>query len=234
VDTGSSKLGGEGIADDVCVVDACCMGTVSFLPAGRTAAKASMPSATLAGRVVLVIVDVVGVDSGVDLGLGDEDFDWVGVKISYFVDHFRVFSYPGHGKFLFLHCKQPGAVSSHLSFTTVSRRPDNNGKGVGPYPLEFASTTSVSGLGLLRLQVSCQHLVLSQCGHVRVQARVMRGEAWKCRTTMGSDSRCEVIGLAMRISVVRNRPFKCASAGGPFAYQTGAKIATDRTCCWCG
>ena len=92
VDTGSSKLGGERFAGDVCVVDACCMGTVSFLPAGRTAAKASIPSATLAGRVALVTVEVVEVDSGVDLGLGDEDFDWVGVRTSYLVDHFRVFS----------------------------------------------------------------------------------------------------------------------------------------------
>jgi hypothetical protein len=120
VDTCSSKLGGEGTADDVCVIETCDVGAEFFLPAGSTAANASMPLATLVGRVGIETVAVVDVESGVDLGFGDEDFDCAGVKTSYFVDHFKVFSYPGQGKFRFLHCKQLGAVSSHLSFTTVS------------------------------------------------------------------------------------------------------------------
>lgn len=49
-DAGSSKLGGDGIADDVCVVGACCgvvvVVVILFLLTGSTAAKASMPLAT--------------------------------------------------------------------------------------------------------------------------------------------------------------------------------------------
>lgn len=53
----------------------------------------------------------------VGLDLGGAALEWLGgVKTSYFVDHFKVFSYPGQGTFLFLHCRQPGAVSSHLSY----------------------------------------------------------------------------------------------------------------------
>jgi hypothetical protein len=126
VNTGSSKVGGEDSADDVCVIGTCCVGVEFCLPAGSTAAKASMPLATLIGRVDVETVAAVHVESGVDCGLGDVEFDWPGVKTSYFVDHFKVFSYPGHGKFLFLHCKQPGAVSSHLSYTTVSESIDVN------------------------------------------------------------------------------------------------------------
>ena len=51
VDVGSSKLGGDGTADEVCVVGACWVVVVEvlevfFLPAGSTAANASMPLAT--------------------------------------------------------------------------------------------------------------------------------------------------------------------------------------------
>jgi hypothetical protein len=155
VDTGSSKLGGDGTADDVCVVDSCCVATMFFLPVGSTAAKASMPSATFVGRVVVVTVDVVDVKSDVALGLGDEGFGWGGVKTSYFVDHFRVFSYPGHVKFLFLHWRQPRAVSSHLSFRTVSECTKWTGGRVRHYPLEFTSTASVPRFSLLRLEISC-------------------------------------------------------------------------------
>jgi hypothetical protein len=127
VDTVSSKVGGEGTADDVCMIGTCCVRVEFFLPTGSTAAKASIPLATLVGSVDAETVAVVYVESGVDCGLGGVDFDWAGVKTSYFVDHFKVFSYPGQGKFLFLHCKQLGAVSSHLSYTTVSECTYTNG-----------------------------------------------------------------------------------------------------------
>jgi len=92
-DAGSSKLGGDGTADELCVVGTCCVLVALFLPAGSTAAKASMPLATFWGRLDLATVEVVVLSSGVDFGLGDVDLDWVvGVKTSYFVDHFRVFS----------------------------------------------------------------------------------------------------------------------------------------------
>jgi hypothetical protein len=93
IEAGSSKLGGDGIADEVCVVESCCVGVMFFLPAGSTAANAaSMPLATFWGRGDLAAVGTAEVASGVDLGLGEVDLDWAGLKTSYFVDHFRVFS----------------------------------------------------------------------------------------------------------------------------------------------
>jgi hypothetical protein len=93
IEVGSSKLGGDGTADDVCVVENCCVGAMLFLPAGSTAANAaSMPLATFWGRGDLAAADAVEVATSVDLGLGDMDLDWLGLKTSYFVDHFRVFS----------------------------------------------------------------------------------------------------------------------------------------------
>ena len=111
VEAGSSKLGGDGIDVDVCVGGGSCVVVVFFRLAGSTAANASMPLATFWGRFDVEAVDV----RSADCGLGDVALDLVGEKTSYLVDHFRVFSYPGHATFLFLHCKQPGAVSSHLS-----------------------------------------------------------------------------------------------------------------------
>lgn len=93
IEAGSSKLGGDGTADEACVVKGCCVGGEFFLPAGRTAANAaSIPLATFWGRGDFAAGEVVEVASGVDLGLGDADLDWAGLKTSYFVDHFRVFS----------------------------------------------------------------------------------------------------------------------------------------------
>ena len=43
------------------------------------------------------------------------------------------------------------------------------------YPLELAAATSISGLGLLSLQISRQNLVLSQCGHVENVGRLGEG-----------------------------------------------------------
>lgn len=37
-----------------------------------------------------------------------------------------------------------------------------------PHSLELATTASVPGLGLLRLEIACRSLLLSQCGHVCV------------------------------------------------------------------
>lgn len=59
-----------------------------------------------------------------------------------------------------------------MSFVFVSKWASAVGAIVGLYPLEFASTTSVPGLGLLSLQISRQNLVLSQCGHLEYQGRV--------------------------------------------------------------
>jgi hypothetical protein len=93
VEFGSSKLGGDGTTDKVCVVEDCCVGGEFFLPAGSTAANAaSMPLATFWGRGDLAAVDVIGVAPGDDRDLGDAVFDWAGLKTSYFVDHLRVFS----------------------------------------------------------------------------------------------------------------------------------------------
>lgn len=92
-DAGSSKLGGDGIADELWVVGTCCVLMALFLPAGNTAAKASMPLATFWGRLDLATAEVVVLGSRVGLGFGDVDLGWaIGVKTSYFVDHFRVFS----------------------------------------------------------------------------------------------------------------------------------------------
>jgi hypothetical protein len=60
-------------------------------------------------------------------GLDAVDLGCNGPRTSYLVDHFSVFSYPGHSTFLFLHCKQEPAVSSHLSCALVSLIQRNGG-----------------------------------------------------------------------------------------------------------
>lgn len=66
----SSKAGGEGRTG----VDSVTVAAIAFLPAGRTAAKASIPLATFRGRVGPLTVGLE-VTSGDECGLGDEDLN---------------------------------------------------------------------------------------------------------------------------------------------------------------
>ena len=74
------------------------------------------------------------------------------------------------------------------------------------YPLEFAATTSVSGLGLLSLQISCQYLVLSRSGHVVIRVGVVerRGNG-NIKRQWGEISGAKAIGLKMRIPSVADK-----------------------------
>jgi hypothetical protein len=72
----------------------------------------------------LLVVEAGVAPSEAGLVFGGEFLNCTGLKTSYLVDHFRVFSYPGHETFLFLHWRHEGAVSSHLSCMVVSRWPN--------------------------------------------------------------------------------------------------------------
>jgi hypothetical protein len=94
--------------------------TVVFLPAGSTAASASIPLATVVGSEGLFVSEAGVAPSEAGFDLGAEVLNCTGLKTSYLVDHLSVFSYPGHETFLFLHWRHEGAVSSHLSCMLVS------------------------------------------------------------------------------------------------------------------
>jgi hypothetical protein len=67
-------------------------GWESFLPAGSTAARASIPLSTVLGSEDLLESRACEVTSEAGLDLGDEDLNCTGLKTSYLVDHLSVFS----------------------------------------------------------------------------------------------------------------------------------------------
>jgi hypothetical protein len=109
-------------------------------------------------------------------GLDAVDFVCSGPRTSYLVDHFSVFSYPGHSTFLFLHCKQEPAVSSHLSCALVSLDSAQRRGFVGRYPFKLASTASVPGLRFLHFRILCSSSLPGQCVHLCLQVDKRRYE----------------------------------------------------------
>jgi hypothetical protein len=89
VNMGSSKAGGDVVEMDSWL--AVLSTGADFLPAGSTAANASMPLSTVFGTEGLVD-SVIVVISTAGLGFGDGDLNCTGLKTSYLVDHFSVFS----------------------------------------------------------------------------------------------------------------------------------------------
>src|SRR4051794_3246625 len=78
-------------------------------PLGRTAARASKWLTTSGGSVISFHMGAFAAWEKPFSSGTVECSNWVGWNTSYFVDHFKVFSYPGQGMFLFLHWRHEGA-----------------------------------------------------------------------------------------------------------------------------
>ena len=84
-----------------------------------------------------------------------------------------------------------------------------NRRAVRLYPLELAATTSVSGLGLLGLEIPCQYLVVGRGRHAVVWIDVVEREetSGNVKRQWGEISGARAIGLEMRIPWVADKAF---------------------------